>query len=441
MPTNRLILPLSFNFLLVGCRQAFDPLVSSSSCSFILWSINDTEATGGLYTVDLADIVDQPVSASSSVVIGVDGSWPTAESNSRVRHLVQNVAISAFKADPINSRVFFMENNVRTNRTVAVVSYSGLGSLKVVRHSMPYAEDVSYMAYLDDAFYWINNGHSFYEEIDQNRNVHINGFVPKPNSSHTALVLCDMRSQPIPIPLKPVRNLEALFGSDSVYIRWGPPPLVPHRGRGAWQSWTYHIQMNDMERGTSYHAINDINTTEIELGDLRPNTTYSIVVQPATDFDPRFAPLRPTSDPGHVVSTSAYFIGKTLTKCDEPKAIYWSTDDGAIYKSSSVGKEVRAFSGLNSSLHYSENHNRLASKEAVVIINMAWMHDSMYVVTNTSQMYHIDLTSRAMTLMDEIEAVSVATDWLARKIYWSSAKRQTVDFYSNLFIINTSILI
>lgn len=289
---------------------------------------------------------------------------------------------------------------------------------------MRYAEDVSYMAYLDDAFYWINLGHSFYEEIDQNRNVHINGFVPKPNSSHTALVLCDIRNQPIPIPLSGVRNLEALFGSDSVYIRWEPPLIVAHRGRGAWQSWTYHIQLSDMKRGTSVY--NDTNSTEIELKGLRPNTTYSIVVQPTTDFDPRY--VRSTSDPTHLVSTSVYFVGKTLINGEEPKPIYWATDDGSIYQSSSVGKEVRAFSSLNSSL--SRNNNR---KETVV--NMAWMYDSMYVVTNTSRMYHIDLLSRVMTVMEGIEAISVATDWLARKIYWSSAKRQTVLFLTIKFIL------
>lgn len=289
---------------------------------------------------------------------------------------------------------------------------------------MRYAEGLSYMAYLDDAFYWINLGHSFYEEIDQNRNVHINGFVPKPNSSHTALVLCDIRNQPVPIPLGAVRNLEALFGSDSVYIRWQPPLAMSHRGRGAWQNWIYQIQITDMQRGFS-NPNKETNSTEFELKGLRPNTTYSIVVQPETEFERHYAPLRPTSDPAHLVSTSAHFVGKTLAGGEEPKAIYWATDDGSIYQSSSVGKEVRAFSSVNSSQPLTANR-KAGAMEAVVIINMALLHDSMYVVTNTSRMYHIDLLSRAMTLMEGIEAISVATDWLARKIYWSSAKRHTV---------------
>ncbi len=290
------------------------------------------------------------------------------------------------------------------------------------------AEDVSYMAYLDDVFYWINLGHSFFEEVDPKRDIHVHRFAPKAESSHTALVLCDIRSQPTPIPLTPIRNLEALFGSDSVYVRWDPPSTVSHRGRGAWQNWSYHIQIGDVQRDISV-AENDINTTEIKLNVLRPNTTYSIVVQPATDYDRmRYAPLRPiSSDSGHVVSISSYFFGKTLASGEELRPIYWATSDGAIYQSTSVGEDVREFSGLNFSLFPNrEQKNRHGIKESVEVINMAWMNDSIYVVTNTNRVYHIDLPSRNITIMEGLEASSVATDWLSRKLYWSSTNRQTV---------------
>ena len=302
-------------------------------------------------------------------------------------------------------------------------------SQKVVRHSMSYAENVSHMTYLEEVFYWINLGNSFFEEMDPNRQVHVHRFAPKTKTSrHTALVLCDIRSQPTPMPLTRVRNLEALFGSKSVYVRWEPPSTVSHRGRGAWQSWSYHIQIVDMSGGSISHPVPDINTTEFKLeGRLRPNTNYSIVVQPATDYESRSAPLRLASDPRHVVSTSAYFFGKTLPDDEELNSIYWATDDGTIYQSSSIGKEVRAFTGLNSSLlSRHQQKSRPSKNEVIAIVNMAMMNDSMYVVTNTSQMYHIDLPSRIMTLMEGIEAVSVATDWFARKVYWSSFNRKTV---------------
>lgn len=77
---------------------------------FIVWSVNDTDATGGLYTVDLADFANQSVSA---------------QVDSRVKQIVKNEPISTFKADPINSRIFYVEKNINSNATVASVSYSG----------------------------------------------------------------------------------------------------------------------------------------------------------------------------------------------------------------------------------------------------------------------------------------------------------------------------
>ena len=57
---------------------------------------------------------------------------------------------------------------------------------------------------------------------------------------------------------------------------------------------------------------------------------------------------------------------------------------------------------------------------------MAWMDNIMYVVTNTTRMFAIDLDSRQVNLMRNIDAVSVAVDWLGRRVYWSSANRQRV---------------
>jgi hypothetical protein len=63
----------------------------------------------------LAYLTDQPLSAAE-VKTELDGP---------IRQIVKNVAISAFKADPINSRVFVMMNDVPTNRTIQAIPYSG----------------------------------------------------------------------------------------------------------------------------------------------------------------------------------------------------------------------------------------------------------------------------------------------------------------------------
>ena len=67
-----------------------------------------------------------------------------------------------------------------------------------------------------------------------------------------------------------------------------------------------------------------------------------------------------------------------------------------------------------------------SSRKPVHIRSMAWMDNIMYVVTNTTRMFAIDLDSRQVNLMRNIDAVSVAVDWLGRRVYWSSANRQRV---------------
>lgn len=342
--------------------------------------------------MDLADLVgSHPLSAV------VD--------KGKIKRILVDGSVSAFKIDPANSRVFAMVAAFQQadNKTILAIPYHSesntpSASPTVIRHSMALVDDVSSLTYLDGVFYWINKGHSVYEEVDSFGNFYANNFAPVAHSRHTCLVLCDSRSQPIPIPLTPIRNLQALFGSNSAHIKWDPPLPIAQRGRGAWQNWSYRMQIEDLHSGASVFR-DDIFTTEMDIEELRPNTSYSITVQPS-------------SAAGHGVSTSAAFSGKTLP--DGNWTVYWATG-GSIQQSSAIGKDVVAFADVTDD-----------KPDPVEIVSMAYMYDDMYVVTNSSRMYRINLQTRNVSRLENIEAISVATDWLGRKIYWSSSKRQTV---------------
>lgn len=351
---------------------------------FLIWGVQDGPK-GGLYQVDLADLMEHPLSAVT------DGH--------KIKKIVDNESVSAFKSDPANSQIFVMVTHEIGNKTIMAVPYTGSLSPAVTRHSMTRLVDqVSSLNYLDGVFYWINKGHSVYEEIDSQGELYVNNFAPMADSHHTSLLLCDVKSQPIPIPLTPIRHLQALFESTSTHIKWDPPSPLAHRGRGAWRNWSYRMQMVDMESGASVFR-DDISTTEMDVEDLRPNTTYTITVQPS-------------SRAGNGVSTGASFVGKTLP--DGKQTIYWATG-GTIQQSSATGKDVIAFADVTHS-----------AREAIEIVSMAYMIDSIYAVTNASRMYKISLQSRRVSLLENIEAISVATDLLGKRIYWSSLKRQTV---------------
>lgn len=342
--------------------------------------------SSGLYQVDLADLTNQPLSAVAN--------------ETQIKRILGSQEVVAFTIDPANARVFAKVMDSTGKTTISAVPYGGesSGPTTTVRHLTALEENVSSLAYLDEVFYWIQDGHSFYEEVDTVGNLYVNNLAPMAESRHTALVVCDIKSQPIPIPLTPIRQLQALFGSNSAHIKWDAPAPVAQRGRGAWQNWSYRMQIEDMESGASVFR-DGFTGTEMDVDGLRPNTTYTITVQPS-------------SNAGHGVSTCAFFVGKTLP--DGNRTIYWSSG-GAIHKSSPIGKDVVAFVDIS-------QHNT----GPVEIISMAHMADWIYVVTNCSRMYKIDLRLRNIIRLENIEAVSVATEPLGRKIYWASSKRLTV---------------
>ena len=68
---------------------------------------------------------------------------------------------------------------------------------------------------------------------------------------------------------------------------------------------------------------------------------------------------------------------------------------------------------------------QVSPSEPVHIVSMAWMHNSMYVVTNASRMYKVDSASHQVSPIaqsNELQPISVAADWLGQKIYWSSRR-------------------
>ena len=268
-------------------------------------------------------------------------------------------------------------------------------------------------------FYWINEDQIFFEESDKGA-IHVNTAYAVENSSHTSLVSCDLNNQPIPIPLTPVRNLQALFATQSVHITWDPPSSFAKKGRGAWQDWLYHLQIENLDNGASVLYKNDIKNTTIDLEDLHPNTTYSIRIRPFSN----------NNDENEML-TSSTFIGRTLPDINHHRrTIYWATADanGTILESDPIGRNFSHFSQVNLWPQTPQNKHRVSMTK---VISMTWMQDYIYAVTSANKLYKIHMDeSKNVTLMENIEAVSVAADWLSKKLYWYSARTQMVIVFS-----------
>lgn len=278
----------------------------------------------------------------------------------------------------------------------------------VVRHSMSQADEATDLIFTEESFYWVNKGDSIFEEIDDNGNIHVNKFEARPGSKHNSLVLSDVKAQPVPLPLGAVQNLQVLLDSESGRLKWDPPLTVRQQGRGAWRGWTYQIEIKNLETGM-ISSKQHVQGLELELTELQSNMSYAIKVEPEVN-------LR---------TESKVFVGRTLAE-NQLGPVYWAASDGQIYSSTLTGRKAKSMFDVRA----------MGLKKRESILSMAWMSDMLFAVTNASRMLKIDVASRNATLMKNIEAISVAVDWLGRKIYWGSSKRQTVRMTS-LRIVQT----
>src|SRR6218665_3155415 len=140
-----------------------------------------------------------------------------------------------------------------------------------------------------------------------------------------------VQSQPMPIPLNPVRNVEAVFLDKSAKITWTPPELFGGAGEGAWQYWDYQVSITEVNGDNSgseaqEHVASISNNTNCVGDDLKPDTEYSIRV-------------RAISSAGFGAWT-VHFLGRTLsvlnTGWDQPYGLVGPRD--GLLKTGIVGK-------------------------------------------------------------------------------------------------------
>lgn len=82
-------------------------------------------------------------------------------------------------------------------------------------------------------------------------------------------------SQPIPIPINPPTNVQAVLGSERAKISWQPPYLLAEQGRGAWQNWFYELEIKNDYSGETIHQIGISELTQ-SVFNLKEKSNYSI---------------------------------------------------------------------------------------------------------------------------------------------------------------------
>ena len=202
--------------LVVDIKQKVVNMEVDPFNGFLFWTIQDPIA-GGLFRVDLADLKpSHPLTFS----------WSSEGSNKIWRILEETSSgLGAFTIDHVNYRVLMIINS-------SMLSVSLSGS-KLSQRNISNAHSVTSMTslYLNETLHWINNGSYVYEETNENQDSLRHNQNTYSDKHITALVLYWADSQPIPVPMAPIKKLQALFQSNVAQISWKLPPNI-HAWRG-----------------------------------------------------------------------------------------------------------------------------------------------------------------------------------------------------------------
>ncbi|XP_014362622.2 proto-oncogene tyrosine-protein kinase ROS isoform X1 [Papilio machaon] len=350
---------------------------------YLFWALRGVEH-GGLYRLDLANISN-----------GVPH-------NATLKCIVKDAHLGAFTVDHADFRLLVA--HLRRN-TVLAVSLDGREVSDFRPNTQtPMFSSVRSIAYASGLFYWTNGREMLIEEYHAKSDSYFHNEYPLAFNTKvvaTSQVLVALRScQPIPVPVNPPLGVQGVMGIDRAKVSWSPPHLLGHQGNGAWQQWTFHLQLTHMDTGETIN-IKNINESMYVAKNLKQDTEYVIKVAAETESG---------SGPW-----SSEFIGKTLasTPTTLHSTLLWSGPDGLL-QTDLTGDNMKTL------IHSSHLKN-------LYITDISWYRDVVYLVTNASTVMWYNCTSNARGLLPALDNVaSLAVDWVGHKIYWSNPKQQLI---------------
>nr|CAD7570351.1 unnamed protein product [Timema californicum] len=350
---------------------------------YLFWSINGGNKKG-LYKLDLADISNGVKHEVLPDIISEDP------------HL------GAFTVDHTNSGLLVVNN---TKNTVVFVSLdrNEISNLRDNATVQPMFEGATSLVTANKIFYWTRDSTLYSEEEDPSKTHYFyHSTWPLEDDGPFVSIAVELPSaQPVPVPVNPPIGVQAIMGPELAKISWQVPHLLGHQGKGAWQNWSYQVEVIEESTGQSF-SCGHTNTTSYTAYHLRPGTSYLIRCYACTT--------------GGLCPPSSEFRGKTLRAGDLPD-IVWSTAEGLL-KSDVTGESVKTL------VHHSNLKDQQGDYHYV---DITWYRDKLYMVTNTTHVHWYNLTTHMSGQLRDVDSVgSIAVDWIGRKLYWSNDKQQLI---------------
>ncbi|CAK1555335.1 unnamed protein product [Leptosia nina] len=352
---------------------------------YLFWALRGIER-GGLYRIDLANISN-----------GI-------RHDSRPEQIVHDANLGAFTVDHADFRL--LVTHIRRN-TVLAVSLDGREVSDFRSNTQrPMFFSPRSIAYANGLFYWTNGNEMLMEEYHPKRDSYFHNEYPVTYNIKTIAtreVLVALRScQPIPVPVNPPLAVQGVMGINRAKVSWSAPHLLGHQGTGAWQQWTFHLQLTHIETGETIDLKNIHDTTSI-VDNIEQDTEYVIKVAAVTQSG---------SGPW-----SSEFVGKTLKSSPTTlqSTLLWSGPDGLL-QTDLTGDKLKTLID-----------RKILDLEHLYITDISWYRDKLYLVTNASKVMWYNTTTHTRGFMPNMENVgSLAVDWVGKKIYWSNPKQQLI---------------
>ncbi|KAG7201761.1 hypothetical protein KM043_004482 [Ampulex compressa] len=336
---------------------------------------------GSLYRLDLADI------------------------SNGVKHEVQpylileDVHLGTFTVDHTNFRLLVPYH---TDNTVMSVSLDGREVLNLRANTQQAKfRNVVSLAMANGLFYWTNGEEVLTEGYHpgQNRYFH-NAYPDRSDGSFVSVNVLMDSSQPVPVPVNPPTGVQAVLGAERAKVSWQAPHLLGGQGKGAWQNWSYELEIKDESTGETIHQ-KDIAGSSHTVYNLREKSEYSIKAAAYTS-----AGRGPWS---------TEFRGRTL-RDGSHASILWSANEGLL-KSDVTGENIDTLI-YKASLKESESEYH--------IVDVSWYKDVLYIVGNNSALYRYNITNHQKMRMNINSVGSVTVDWISKKLYWANPKQQII---------------
>lgn len=184
---------------------------------YLFWVIPGDEADSGLFRLDLAEISN-----------GI-------KHESHPFQMIKGKNLGAFIVEHTRFRLLVPMQN---ENTVVSVSLNGKNEEDIRKNTQsPLLHTVISLAMANNLFIWTNGKEILTEEYHQKHHIYYhNSWIPKDiNSNLIAICVNTSMSQPIPIPVNPPHNCQALLGSTKAKVSWQIPQLVGDQGKGAFK--------------------------------------------------------------------------------------------------------------------------------------------------------------------------------------------------------------